>query len=200
MHNLQAAHDNCLWKWRKKCHCEHQTRHFHHATRHFHHKAWLSHQSGNFGGREGTIPYRSHSCRTAVWITNNLLLFWHFFLSKVDCARLKAFTNFLALYNGEQFEYHPFIVQIKMTVRATRWLNVNNLSEPEDELDKLKNLNKQFKGLQQLMSDLAITCHFFCKNRTSKRIRLESKIINRGKSSMRRKRLDKTIRRRKKKN
>ena len=68
-------------------------------------------------------------------------------LSKVDCAILNAFTKFLALYNGEQLEFHPFIVQMKMTVRATRWLNVNNLSEPEDELDKLKNLNKQFKGL-----------------------------------------------------
>ena len=58
---------------------------------------------------------------------------------------------------------------MKMTVRATRWLNVNNLSEPEDELDKLKNLNKQFKGLQQMMSDMAVSCHKLCKNRTIQR-------------------------------
>ena len=62
--------------------------------------------------------------------------------SKVDCASLKAFTKFLAFYNGPVLEFHPFIVQMKETVRATRWLNVNNLSEPKDELDKLKNLNK----------------------------------------------------------
>ena len=62
--------------------------------------------------------------------------------SKVDCAILKAFTKFLDLYNGPALVFRPFIVQMKDTVWATRWLNVNNLREPKDELDKLKNLNK----------------------------------------------------------
>ena len=73
------------------------------------------------------------------------------------------------LYNGPALVFHPFSVQIKETARATCWLNVNNLSEPGDELDKLKNLNKQFKGLQQMMSDMAFNCHLLCRTRTSQR-------------------------------
>ena len=68
-------------------------------------------------------------------------------LSKVDCAILNSFSKFISLYNGPALVVNPFIVKMKDAVQATRWLNVNKLSEPEDELDKLKNLNKQFKVL-----------------------------------------------------
>ena len=68
-------------------------------------------------------------------------------LSKVDCSILNLFSKFISLYNGPASVFTPFIEKMKYTVWATHWLNVNKLSEPEDELDKLKNLNKQFKGL-----------------------------------------------------